>query len=158
MISKKICMIGRFAVGKTSLVDRYVKNHFSEKYQTTVGVAVSTKIMDQTTKFVIWDIAGFEQENHYKPYLRGAHGIIYVVDATEPESLLTLDQILVDSPELKELPAVCFINKTDLVDEINWQDTFNDKINELANHHYWTSAKTGDNVETGFMALSHLLT
>lgn len=157
MISKKICMIGRFAVGKTSLVDRYVKNHFSDKYQTTVGVAIATKIIDETTKFVIWDIAGFEQDNHYKPYLRGAHAIIFVVDATEPESLHTLDQILIDCPELKDLPSVCFINKTDLVDEIVWQDEFTDKITEFTDHHYWTSAKTGDNVEAGFVALSHLL-
>ena len=154
MIYKKICLIGRFAVGKTSLVDRYIKNHFSEKYQTTVGVAISTKIMDESTKFVIWDIAGFEQENHYKPYLRGAHAVIFVVDATEPESLQTLDQILHDSPELKDLPSVCFINKADLVDEINWQDGFTDKITALTEHHFWTSAKTGDNVETGFIALS----
>ncbi len=158
MISKKICMIGRFAVGKTSLVDRYVKNHFSEQYQTTVGVAISTKIMDETTKFVIWDIAGFEQENHYKPYLRGAHAIIYVVDATEPESLHTLDQIIADSPELKDLPAVCFINKTDLVDDIVWQDEYTTKITDLSEHHFWTSAKTGDNVETGFKTLAHNLT
>ena len=158
MIAKKICLIGRFAVGKTSLVDRYVKNHFSEKYQTTVGVAISTKIMDERTKFVIWDIAGFEQENHYKPYLRGAHGIIFVVDATEPESLQTLNQILSDSPELKALPSVCFINKADLVDEIMWQDDFTDSLTALTKHHFWTSAKTGENVEAGFVALSQHLT
>ncbi|MGJ8662270.1 MAG: Rab family GTPase [Marinicella sp.] len=157
MISKKICMIGRFAVGKTSLVDRYVKNHFSDKYQTTVGVSISTKIMDETTKFIIWDIAGFEQDNHYKPYLRGAHAIIYVVDATEPESLNTLQEILRDSPELKDLPAVCFINKADLVDDIVWNDDFNAQIATITAHSYWTSAKTGENVETGFMALSHHL-
>ncbi len=157
MISKKICMIGRFAVGKTSLVDRYVKNHFSEKYQTTVGVAIATKIIDDRTKFIIWDIAGFEQENHYKPYLRGAHGIIYVVDATEPESLVTLEQIIQDSPELKELPAVCFINKSDLKDDINWQDDFDHTIANLTTHSFWTSAKTGENVEAGFLALSQQL-
>ena len=150
-------MIGRFAVGKTSLVDRYVKNHFSDKYQTTVGVAISTKIMDETTKFIIWDIAGFENENHYKPYLRGAHAIIYVVDATEPESLNTLHHILDDTPELKDLPAVCFINKADLVDDIVWNDGFNEQINQITAQNFWTSAKTGDNVESGFMALSHQL-
>ncbi len=157
MISKKICMIGRFAVGKTSLVDRFVKNQFADKYQTTVGVAIATKIMDESTKLIIWDIAGFEQKNHYKPYLRGAHGIIYVVDATEPESIHTLDHILADSPELASLPAVCFINKADLTDDINWQDTFDEKINKLTAHSYWTSAKTGENVEDGFINLSHRL-
>ncbi len=150
-------MIGRFAVGKTSLVDRFVKNQFSEKYQTTVGVAIATKIMDETTKLIVWDIAGFEQENHYKPYLRGAHGIIYVVDATEPESIHTLDHILTDSPELKSLPAVCFINKADLKDDINWEDSFDEKISQFASHSFWTSAKTGENVEQGFVSLSQRL-
>lgn len=150
-------MIGRFAVGKTSLVDRFVKNHFSEKYQTTVGVAISTKIMDESTKLIIWDIAGFEQENHYKPYLRGAHGIIYVVDATEPESIKTLDMILADSPELADKPAVCFINKADLNDEIKWQDAFDEKLAQIAEHCIWTSAKSGENVEAGFAKLKQIL-
>lgn len=157
MISKKICMIGRFAVGKTSLVDRFVKNHFSEKYQTTVGVSIATKIIDPSTKFVIWDIAGFEQDSHYKPYLRGAHAIIYVVDATEPESLHTLNDIIKDSPELLELPAVCFINKADLVDDINWQDTFTEQVSAISEQNFWTSAKSGENVAHGFEALAHLL-
>ncbi len=150
-------MIGRFAVGKTSLVDRYVKNHFADKYQTTVGVAISTKIIDNTTKLIIWDIAGFEQENHYKPYLRGAHGIIFVADATEPESVHTLADIVADSPELKALPAVCFINKTDRKDDINWQPALDQSIAGLTAHSFWTSAKTGDHVEEGFAALSRLL-
>ena len=150
-------MIGRFAVGKTSLVDRFVKNNFSEKYQTTVGVAISTKIMDENTKLIIWDIAGFEQNNHYKPYLRGAHGIIYVVDATEPESIKTLDIILTDSPELAEKPAVCFVNKADLKDDIKWQDAFDAKLNQIANRTLWTSAKTGENVEDGFTELNKII-
>ncbi len=150
-------MIGRFAVGKTSLVDRFVKNHFSEKYLTTVGVAISTKIMDKTTKFIIWDIAGFEKENHYKPYLRGAHAIIFVVDATEPESIITLDNILQDSPELADKPSICFINKADLTDEIQWQDSFDKKLSNITSQSFWTSAKTGENVEMGFTALSHQL-
>jgi len=157
MKSKKICMIGRFAVGKTSLVDRFVKNHFSEKYQTTVGVGISTKIIDENTKFIIWDIAGFEKENHYKPYLRGAHAIIYVVDATEPESITTLDSILQDSPELADIPSVCFINKSDLTNEIQWQDAFDEKLAKITTQCFWTSAKTGEDVETGFNALNHQL-
>lgn len=154
MKSKKICMIGRFAVGKTSLVDRFVKNHFSEKYQTTVGVAIATKIIDDHTKFIIWDIAGFEQENHYKPYLRGAHGIIYVVDATEPASLSTLEEIIADAPELQALPSVCFINKADLTNDLNWSDASDELVARFSQHSYWTSAKTGDNVEEAFLALS----
>lgn len=157
MISKKICLIGRFAVGKTSLVDRFVKNHFSDKYHTTVGVAISTKVIDTSTKFIIWDIAGFEQKNHYKPYLRGAHGIIYVVDATEPESIVTLDHIIQDAPEITDKPAVCFINKADLKEDIHWRSEFDEKLATLCGQSFWTSAKSGDNVEAGFLALCHQL-
>jgi small GTP-binding protein len=157
MISKKICLIGRFAVGKTSLVDRFVKNHFADKYQTTVGVAISTKIIDSASKLIIWDIAGFEQKNHYQPYLRGAHGIIYVVDATEPESVNTLEKIVADAPELSALPAVCFINKADLKDDIRWQAAQDQQVASLTPHSFWTSAKTGEQVETGFVTLSRLL-
>ena len=122
-----------------------------------MGVAIATKIMDPTTKFIIWDIAGFEQEKHYKPYLRGAHGIIYVVDATEPASISALDQIIADAPELNAIPSVCFINKADLSDDIQWQTAYDDSLNKLSTDQFWTSAKTGDNVETGFEKLSHLL-
>ena len=45
MIEKKICMLGAFAVGKTSLVRRFVTSCFSEQYQTTIGVTVDKKTM-----------------------------------------------------------------------------------------------------------------
>ena len=77
-IAKKVCLIGRFAVGKTSLVRQYIENQFSEKYKTTVGVRISTKtvdIDDDSISMILWDIAGFEQEGHYKHYLRGTQGL-----------------------------------------------------------------------------------
>ena len=43
MIQKKVCMLGSFAVGKTSLVRRYVESIYSDAYQTTVGVKVDKK-------------------------------------------------------------------------------------------------------------------
>ena len=157
MLSKKICMVGRFGVGKTSLVDRYVKNHFSEKYHTTVGVSISTKIVDEHIKLIIWDIAGFEQENHYVPYLRGTHGIIYVADSTNPESVITLNTIKESNPHISDLPSICFINKKDLVEERQWGDEQEQTINTLSQNSIWTSAKTGEDVEHGFILLSQQL-
>ena len=62
MLTRKICMIGDFAVGKTSLVSRYVRQTFSEAYQTTIGVKIDSKIIQLPSgddlKLVLWDIAG----------------------------------------------------------------------------------------------------
>ena len=62
IIQKKICMIGDFSVGKTSLVGRFVRQSFSEKYLTTVGVKIDTKLVklteNQDVKLILWDIAG----------------------------------------------------------------------------------------------------
>lgn len=151
-------MVGRFGVGKTSLVDRYVKNHFAEKYHTTVGVSISTKIVDEHIKLIIWDIAGFEQKNHYTPYLRGTHGIIYVADSTSPESVNTLETIRTTNPSITDIPSVCFINKKDLTEQRNFTDQQQLIISSLSKHHIWTSAKTGEDVEKGFELLAHQLT
>lgn len=157
MQSKKICLVGRFGVGKTSLVDRYVKNHFSEKYLTTVGVSIATKIIDQHLKFIIWDIAGFEQRNHYQPYLRGSHGIIYVADSTQAESVSAITKIITDNPTIKDLPSICFINKKDLLEQRVWNEQMDQAIAAIGCPSIWTSAKTGEDVELGFSQLAGLL-
>lgn len=159
-IAKKICLIGRFAVGKTCLVKQFISKQFGEKYKTTVGVSISTKtikIDDTELSLVIWDIAGFEQDGHYTHYLRGVHGLIWVVDGTEPESLEILDVIKKTLPEITQIPSVCFINKYDLADE--WKiNTAEIKLLKTFNHSvYKTSAKTGKNVEKGFMKLAEVL-
>lgn len=157
MLSKKICLVGRFGVGKTSLVDRYVKNHFSEKYHTTVGVSISTKVVDEWVKLIIWDIAGFEERNHYVPYLRGTHGLIYVADATAPESIDVLAHIKEANPSIHDLPSIGLINKSDLVTETKLDDLHLNTVKQITPQHLWTSAKTGENVEKAFFLLSESL-
>ena len=159
-IAKKVCLIGRFAVGKTSLVKQFIHQEFGEKYKTTVGVSIATKkikLASLKVSLVIWDIAGFEQENHYAHYLRGSHGLIWVVDGTEPESFEILDTISDSLPEIKQIPSVCFINKCDLKDE--WVVTNKqEELLQTFNHAVFeTSAKTGENVEKGFKKLTEFL-
>ena len=159
-LAKKVCLIGRFAVGKTSLVNQFINKQFGEKYKTTVGVSISTKeivIGDTEMSMVIWDIAGFEQDGHYTHYLRGVHGLIWVFDGTEPESFHILETIIDSLPEIKQIPSVCFINKNDLKEE--WIVKAHN-LQELKNFNYavfQTSAKTGENVELGFTKLAELL-
>jgi len=159
-IAKKICLIGRFAVGKTSLVKQFVDNQFSEKYKTTVGVSISTKklkIDDIDLSLVIWDIAGFERDSHYKHYLRGVNGIIWVLDGTEPESFEILEIIEKSLPEIKQIPAICFVNKYDLVKKWKIGENEMQQLHKSFSHILKTSAKTGENVETGFKQLAEML-
>lgn len=159
-ITKKICLIGRFAVGKTSLVKQYIDSQFSEKYKTTVGVSISIKKMkidDIDFSMVIWDIAGFERDSHYKHYLRGVNGIIWVLDGTEPESFKILETIEKALPEIKQIPAMCFINKYDLVKDWVIGEKEIQKLHKRFTHILKTSAKTGENVEAGFKQLADML-
>ena len=166
-IKKKICLLGSFAVGKTSLVERFVYNRFDEKYLTTVGVKISQKIMPpiQDRKsgqmiqhnFLIWDIAGFEKFDHVaKNYLRGAAGALGVADLTRPDTIGQLkdfcDQFQAVSPE-----AFCIIigNKLDIFDNNPMTLSHLEKITAHYETEYrLTSAKTGEHIDDAFFMLS----
>ena len=99
MLQKKICMLGSFAVGKTSLVRRYVEGIYSDAYHTTVGVKVDKKVMHQDATevtLVLWDIYGEDEFQKIRwTYLRGASGYLLVADGTRRATLekaLTLEQ------------------------------------------------------------------
>lgn len=155
-------MVGAFAVGKTSLVKRYVESLFSEKYHTTIGVKIDKKNLTYQNKDVqlmIWDIEGVDIFTDLKPsYLRGASGILLVIDGTRSKSLETAKQVkqLVDD-NLGKIPTLLLINKSDLRE--SWQfsedDTKSLAISE--NNTFITSAKTDQNVERAFERITHLM-
>ena len=122
MIQKKVCMIGAFATGKTSLVARFVKGIYSDKYQTTIGVKIDKKVVstqNQVLNLILWDIYGEDEfQNVRMSYLRGAAGFILVVDGTRQETLniaLGLRQKVEKS--LGNIPFVLMLNKTDLTED-----------------------------------------
>jgi small GTP-binding protein len=90
MIQKKVCMVGVFGTGKTSLVQRFVHSMFSERYLSTVGVKIDRKAMQMDgadLTLVLWDLAGRDgHEDITSSYLRGAHAILYVADGTRRET------------------------------------------------------------------------
>ena len=157
MMQKKICLLGAFSVGKTSLVKRYVSSLFDDKYLTTVGVKVDKKVLtlnDRDVTLMIWDIAGEDDYHSIKAsYLRGASGYILVVDGTRPNTLDTALEIHeLARSTLGEVPMVMALNKADLkTDWLIEQESLKD-MPRLE-----TSAKTGDNVEGLFSVLTEAM-
>ena len=153
-MKKKICVVGDFAVGKTSLTQKFVNNVFSEKYLTTVGVKIDTmELGDQ--KLVIWDLAGRDSLSPINlSYLVGAAGIIFVADGTRPSSqqaLIEIHKSVYD--KLGAIPYVCAVNKHDLAE---WQieDSLADMCKQAGITVTPTSAKTGEGVESLFKTVA----
>ncbi|HEU5219317.1 MAG TPA: Rab family GTPase [Gemmatimonadales bacterium] len=155
MIQKKICMVGVFGVGKTCLVQQFVHSIFSAKYHSTVGVKIDRKALtvDGTeVTLLLWDLAGRDgQEDISVSYLRGSHGILYVVDGTRRE---TFDQAFelhdLARDTIGDVPSAVALNKHDLTGE--WVLTASDeeRLAGLGWHAERTSAKTGMGVEASF--------
>jgi len=86
----KLVLLGESAVGKSSLVLRFVKGQFLEFQESTIGAAFLTQTVclnDTTVKFEIWDTAGQERYHSLAPmYYRGAQAAIVVYDITSTES------------------------------------------------------------------------
>jgi small GTP-binding protein len=162
-LQKKICMLGGFSVGKTSLVRRYVASIFSETYLTTVGVKIDKKTVNlsgRTVNLILWDLAGEDDIASLRmSYLRGAAGYVLVADGTRPSTLdvaLSLRQRV--ETEYGSLPFVLLLNKNDLTDQWALGD---DEIAGLRNDGWWvqsSSARTGEGVEDAFTDLAVRLT
>ena len=161
MIQKKVCMVGLYGTGKTSLVQRFVHSMFSERYLSTVGVKIDRKPIQldgADLTLVLWDLAGRDgHEDITTSYLRGSHAVLYVADGTRRE---TCDQL----PELQalvrqaagEVPEVLALNKSDLKEQ--WALASGDeqalsKAFDLVR----TSAKSGDGVEEIFLRIGRAM-
>ena len=162
MIQKKICMLGTFAVGKTSLVRRFVESIYSSKYHTTVGVKVDKKIVkvgSEDVALLLWDIEGTESDHEFrKSYLRGAAGYLLVVDGTRRDTLYKALALQTRAEEtIGAVPFLLLMNKSDLADM--WQ--IESREREALQQKNWTvidtSAKTGRGVEEAFLALAEKL-
>ncbi len=163
-LTKKVCIVGDFAVGKTSSVARCVNNVFSEKYLTTVGVKIDTKEMqvgesDVPVKLVIWDIAGTDRFSAVEfSYLRGSSGFILVVDGTRAHTLDVAKRLRAESYErYGEIPSVMLLNKSDLESEWEIDEATIAELESDGFLPFITSAKTGDNVEQAFQRLAELI-
>ena len=159
MIQKKICMVGVYGTGKTSLVQRFVHSLFSVKYHTTIGVKIDRKTVPVDAlevNLLLWDLAGRDSEQDISPaYLRGSHGILYVIDGTRRETLDEIDDLRgVVREVLGDVPSVVALNKSDLTAE--WKLTAADEASLASAGHRVTrtSAKSGVGVDDTFSLIA----
>ncbi len=164
VISKKICLVGDFSVGKTSLIRRFIEDVFSEKYLTTIGIKVSRKLLylkssSQEIDLVIWDIEGNTRFKSITPtYLKGATGAIIVGDLSRQETLTHLsDHINLFLEVNPKGMAIVALNKKDLIEENKLKKLI--QLNNFQNHSQVintivTSAKDNTNVNKAFYELA----
>ena len=155
----KVVMLGAFAVGKTSLVQRFVNSIFSDKYMTTLGVKIDKKTIElenQNVDLILWDLAGEDEFMKVRSsYLRGSSGAILVADGTRPETLdIAVELNHKVNREVGAIPFILLVNKSDLRND--WEIDRN-HLQQLKDSG-WTivevSALENDNVEYAFNLLT----
>lgn len=162
MIKRKVSMLGAFAVGKTSLVRRFVSGIFSDRYLTTVGVRIDKRdlvVQGAPTTLLLWDLQGEDEAHRVNlAQVRGSSGFLLVADGTR---LHTLDTALRLRDEalalLGPVPWLLLINKLDQRER--WEIPA-ERLQELAaagTPLHQTSALLGEGVEAVFATLARAM-
>lgn len=160
-VIKKICLLGDGAVGKTSLIRRYVYDFFDDKYIKTIGTKVTKKTLTLSDKLtltlLIYDILGQKDyERLHKLYYRGSSGALVVSDVTREDTLENMSHWAKSLRDgVGDIPLVFICNKTDL--KKTTTKAIADRARPFNASCFLTSAKTGKNVENAFKSLSEML-
>lgn len=166
-LSFKVIVIGPAAVGKSSLIRRFIEDKFTLAYKFTIGVDFSTKIIeyrsDKKARVTIWDIGG---QDRFKTLRRnfyiGTHGALVVFDLTRAQTFSKMKEWVSDMNQLLEekVPIVILGNKLDLISEIGEvidRDELKDYADKMGSIYIETSAKSGDNVQKAFVELTKMI-
>jgi small GTP-binding protein len=159
MLQKKVCMLGSFSVGKSSLVRRFVESIFSEEYHTSIGVKVDKKVVKaegRDVTLMLWDIHGEDVfQKVQMSYLRGMSGYLLVADGTRRQ---TLEDALALATRVTEMmgkvPAGLVLNKCDLTAQWELEPDCESKLAAAGWRVFRSSAKTGESVEQVFSELT----
>jgi small GTP-binding protein len=158
--SRKIVILGHFGVGKTSLIQRFVNDSFSDNYKVTIGVHITKKVVkiteNESISLIIWDLEGTDEIQMIRDsYLSGSHGVVYVFDVARPSTFQNINEDLgIVAKKIPDVPMMVVGNKVDLVNLIDLQGLLKEK--DIAAN-YLTSAKTGGSVNEMFSQLASLL-
>jgi small GTP-binding protein len=170
VLKVKIALVGEAAVGKTSLIRRYVEDTFDDRYISTLGSKVSLKKLWLTARsdpskqlevqLSIWDLIGERSylDTLHREYLKGAQGIIAVCDVTRYSTFEALDQWIPAAFRIAgQVPLALVVNKLDLKDQVMClydEQEPREKAERYGGFAHWASAKTGENVNPIFGKLS----
>ena len=173
-VEKKVCLLGDFAVGKTSLIRRFVHNAYDDRYLSTLGVKVSKKtvmVKDFKKKpflkidltLMIWDLVGQKGFQSLKASAyKGTNGAFVVCDLTRPETIDSMEWWLDSLLKVtKQIPLIFLANKLDLTDDVvppELRNKIETIIRKYKGTFYSTSAKTGKDVEAAFQSMGNKLT
>lgn len=154
-VMRKICLLGDGAVGKTSLIRRYVFDEFDDEYIMTIGTKVSKKSMEvdkNELTLMIWDILGQKEHTSlHSAYYKGASGAIIVCDFTNKKSMENLTRWVDDFRGVAgNVPVVIAVNKQDIKNKAYLFEEAKKIADNYGAPAIPTSAKTGKNVELLF--------
>ncbi len=160
----KVLLTGAAAVGKTSLVQRFIKNRFAANYKLTVGVDILTKDVEfrsgEIATLSIWDIGGQQRFEFIRStFYKGAAGALLVFDLTREQTYTETRKWLTEIRQFagENIPFVLIGNKADLLEDVgmvidrNEASSFAGKEKSM---YIETSAKTGINVDQAFTELT----
>ncbi|MFQ5987125.1 MAG: Rab family GTPase [Thermoplasmata archaeon] len=169
-IKLKVCLAGEVAVGKTSLIRRYVHDTFDDRYLATMGAKVTKRVLSLKmpgskqqghVDLTIWDIMGDKgvRDLLKEAYFRGSQGILAVCDVTRPETLPELQGWRKSVEKVAgKIPAYVLANKVDLVDEARLEESEVASFSQgWGSPYILTSAKTGENVKEAFAGLALMI-
>ena len=179
IFSKKVVLLGDSSVGKTSLIRRFVQDEFDDSYVVTIGTKVSKKQLtvpkngkDVKVTLMVWDVIGTKGYSsvHARTFA-GVHGAIIVSDMTKKETLESVESYWIPNLKLvvESVPMVFACNKSDLKDQRAFDEYdirkvalkhnigFRESLPPNLHTCYATSAKTGENVNSVFQSLAHMM-
>jgi small GTP-binding protein len=170
IMKAKICLVGEAAVGKTSLIRRYVLDVFEDLYIATLGAKVTKKGVllpgrnegsDIKVNLMIWDIMGEKgfRELLKEAYFHGAQGILAVCDVTRKDTLIELKNWIEAVTKVTgDVPTRFVANKTDLKGDAQFgEEDVRELSEEMGSSYLMTSARTGDGVENTFEEIVRLI-
>jgi small GTP-binding protein len=162
-VKVKVCLVGENAVGKTSLIKKFVLDIFDDSYITTIGTKITKKTMTFEAQdpikmdMMIWDIMGQASFRSLlqDAYFYGAHGVIAIADSTRVDTVKSLHEWLDSMKQVVgEVPVVFLANKVDITDQLEvTQDLMDSELAKYETKAMFCSAKTGQNVAEAFQLL-----
>lgn len=160
----KLVFVGDSNVGKTSIISRFMYDHFDENYDATIGIDFLAKthtVNEKTVRLQLWDTAGQERFRSLIPsYIRDSSVAVVVYAINNEESFRAVKKWVEEVRNEREDSVIIFIvgNKTDLDTQrrVSVNEGRN-KARELGAHFIETSAKENTNINALFDKIAEKL-